>query len=68
MARSHLPHRVVAERLAKAAGALAGLRSIGRSGEGGALLELGNLVEQMALDVMGDARTAGSLLVWCFDD
>ena len=31
-------------------------------------LEMGNLVEQLALDVLGDVKVCGSFLVHCFED
>ena len=69
MARTHMPSNV-ASRVAEVEAAVSAMSSLPGNGVGrGAIsLELGNLVEQLALDVLGDARTAGALLVWCFDD
>jgi len=47
--------------VARAAAALRALAHVG-----GDVLETPNLVEQAALDVLGDARTAGSFLTHCF--
>ena len=62
LAETHMPAGTAAA-VAETARAFRALRSLG-----GEALELGNFVEQLALDVLGDARTAGSLLTWCFDD
>ena len=69
MARTHMPSNVTS-RVAEVAAAVSAMSSLpGKGvGKGSISLELGNLVEQLALDVLGDARTAGALLVWCFDD
>ncbi|EOD08464.1 hypothetical protein EMIHUDRAFT_436128 [Emiliania huxleyi CCMP1516] len=62
IASAHWPADAAAgERVARAAAALRALAHVG-----GDVLETPNLVEQAALDVLGDARTAGSFLTHCF--
>ena len=62
MGAAHMPPEVTA-RVAEAASTLDALRV-----HGAHLMECANAIEQLALDVLGDARTAGSFLVHCFDD
>ena len=62
MARVNMPAGM-GRAVSRVSAALRALRALG-----GDALETGNLVEQLAYNVLGDARTAGGLLIWCFAD
>ena len=62
IAKANMPTGVAAA-IAQTSAALHELRPLG-----GDALETCNFIEQLAFDVLGDARTAGGLLIWCFAD